>query len=73
MSSQIPPPDHAIYSVEYDGMSLRVEVRDGAVNYAEVPDVRLMTWAQAREWLVAQGYHVRRVEPAHEARRRIEA
>ena len=59
--SQLPPPNRQLYSAEHDGMSLRVEVLDGAVNTSEVPDIRTTPWSWALEWLQAQGYRVRRV------------
>lgn len=71
MDSHPPPSRRRLYSCEYDGMSLRVGVLDDAVDWAEVPDVRTMPWATALEWLHAQGYRVRQIEPAHEVPRKV--
>ena len=51
-----------IFSAAYDGGEFRVEVQDGAVSFSEVPDIRTWSWSRAHEWLVVQGFKMRRVD-----------
>lgn len=56
----------SIYSACFDGGAFRVVVQDGCVDCSEVPDIRTWPWALAHEWLIAQGFKVRRIDSGSE-------